>query len=190
MNVLAAALNEFYERSMADPKKVYDYIEKNHLDVDSAQHAIASFDIQSLRFFDNNRFDWADGCNGTDCFIVEAFDGYGDLSLDLVAWPLDAPDQVYTALGQCGLLGEFFARGGQPYILNGKLQLFRTPFEMLQSGSQGACVVAPSRAGRILNELPGPVEAWDTNHARFIQRLMDDARPDRKRVDYPRRGAA
>ena len=104
--------------------------------------------------------------------MIEVFDEDGETTVDLMAWPLDKPDQFACALGRADGLGLWQVRNPATYFAGRPLQVWRTPLAWLQASCLGAVVFDTSSARSWLSAAPGLIAGQDIAHARGLARLL------------------
>lgn len=108
---------------------------------------------------------------GVEACVVEAFGEDGESVEDLVAWPVDQPRTVLTALGRAAVLGSWNATNPASFAF-GPLRLYRTPLAWLQEGGRGATPFDLARATSWLREIDGPIAGEDRAHAAEIRKAL------------------
>jgi hypothetical protein len=125
----------------------------------------------------NGRFDFRDTADDVEAFVCQALGLDGETCIDLIAWPTTNPRHIMTMFGRAVLVGEWAARSAFTYSFNRPLTLYRTPLEWLQADCNGAAIVDPAKAGRVMADLPGRIAARDAKHGRELSALIDAAFP-------------
>ena len=165
-----------------------DYIRANGIDSTAVEAHAGCLGVCQLEFFPAQRFDFEDGPGAVAGAVLEAFDHDGETVLDLVAWPLDAPEYVTTMFGRVGLLGGWHAFNPATYVFGKPLQIHRAPLDWLRAGCQGAVPVVEQIAARQLLDVPGRTASQDAEHGQELGALLSSA-VDLTRIVVPRRAA-
>jgi hypothetical protein len=160
---------DFYERASASPEW-FAYVYGHGLDLGIVAAHAGAFGVCPTRFFPGRRFDFDD--EGSPAAIIEVFDEDGETTVDLMAWPLDKPDQFACALGRADGLGLWQVRNPATYFAGRPLQVWRTPLAWLQASCLGAVVFDASSARSWLSAAPGLIAGEDIAHTRGLARLL------------------
>lgn len=177
---------ELYARAIPTRQSI-DYVRAHGIDTDATAGFCGVVTVLPILVFDGGFFDFAEEGmeDAVDGVVIEAFDRDGETTIDLVGWTLDRSDRVLSMYRRCPMLGLWTAMSPYTYALGSPLQMHRTPLEWLQADCQGAAVVVPHLAARLLLDLPGQMAAKDTPHASQIDRLMRSVF-QRDRIVVPR----
>ena len=150
-----------------------DYVRANALDVPTVARFAGLIAITSCIFFDHGRFDFVlpKDREAEPAAVIEALGVDAATCIDLVAWPMHAPERFASLFGDALLLG--IDRVGNPasYFGGDPLQLFKTPLAWLQAGCRGAVILDPYGAPLVLRGALGRIAGEDIPHARQIQKL-------------------
>jgi hypothetical protein len=150
-----------------------DYVRNTGLDIPTVCRFVSVIAVTHCVFYDQGRFDFADSAEreAEPAAVIEALGDDAETVVDLVAWPLDAPNRFCSLFGDVSLLG--VDRVGNPAIYFGgqHLQLYKTPLRWLQAGCNGAVVIDPLGARFVLRRVQRPIAGEDIGHARAIQKL-------------------
>lgn len=146
------------------------YVRDNELDMRQLADAAGCFTVMRVAV-SGDRFEFSETGN-TIVAIVEAFGRDGETSVDLVAWPLDAPQRVLTMFGRTPILGLVNVFAATTYAFDRPLVCYRTPLAWWQAGCRGAVVLDPSSAARLLLDAPGLISGEDLEHSRQIAELV------------------
>jgi hypothetical protein len=149
-----------------------DYLRANGIDAELVHAHAGVLGVCELRFFPQDKFDFADRGDGASGAVLEAFGRDGEEVLDLVAWPLEAPARATSMFRRVGLLGLWWAFNKATYIFDEPLQVYKTPLDWLRAGCAGCAVVAPPLAARDLLDVPGRVAGQDVGHALQLADLL------------------
>lgn len=186
-DLLHESLQRYYGLAWTDGSTLA-YLRQHKIDDEQALRFAGTVSVIQIADCGAGRFDFPDHGDGLPGIVCEAYDADGETVIDLVAWPVDRPQYVMTMFGRCGLLGLWHAENPATYIFDAPCQMFRTPLRWLQHGCQGAAVVTPSVAARILIDLPGNIAGEDGGHAHELKKLKAAA-ATRNSVVVPRRAA-
>lgn len=110
--------------------------------------------------------------DGVPAAVIEVLAEDGATVVDLVAWPLDAPDRFATACGEADILGIANMRNPATYAGGKPLAIHRTPLAWLKAGCSGCVVLNAAWGGVWLSRATGPLLAEDLAHGRELRRVM------------------
>ena len=124
-------------------------------------------------FYDHGRFDFTypKEREAEPAAVIEALGADAATCIDLVAWPLHAPERFASLFGDVVLLGIDRVGSAATYFGGQPLQLYRTPLAWLQAHCRGAVIINPHGAPLVLQNALGRVAGEDIDHARTIQKL-------------------
>jgi hypothetical protein len=162
------------------------YIRQHHLDFANVEAAAGFLAVLPLRI-EQAWFDFAD--EGELGVVIEAFGEDGETVDDLAAWPVAAPDRLYSMFGRVPVLGAANISNPATYFLGRPLQVHRTALSWLKAGGTGCVVVNEPAAARMLIDVPGNYAGEDRKHAVDLRR-MGERLLDPKRILYPARRVA
>ena len=161
----------------------YSYLREHHID---HKVMLAHCGIMAVTFCkayetadDQYVFEFAE-C-GDICVVIEGLvlskvDGvYDYITVDLVAWPIGAPDHFATAMGPgagIAILGPV-AAFHEPSDKT-PLKLYRTPESWLVNGCEGSVVLKPEEATRWLGRSDVPLICEDREHASEVSQLLGE----------------
>jgi hypothetical protein len=160
--------------SRADPTLDWlDYVRNNGLDIATVCRFAGLIAVTHCVFFDHRRFGFADPAEreAEAAAVIEAIGDDGATVVDLVAWPLEAPDRSASLFGDVAVLGADRVGNPASYFGGAHLQLYKTPLKWLQTGCTGAVVVDPHGARIVLRRAGGPIAGEDIQHAKALQKL-------------------
>src|SRR3954454_7202372 len=98
LNPLAFVLADYYARAGS----AVTYIRKHNLDQDALYAHAGSIAKVSCRFDGRGHFELDDA--GEESIVVEVYDADDETTIDLVAWPVERPNQFATALRAAAVL--------------------------------------------------------------------------------------
>ena len=104
--------------------------------------------------------------------VIEAKGEDGEEVIDLVAWPVADPRDIRTLCGAAPLLGWWNAVSPATYLFSRSLTIHKTPLEWLQADCEGAAIIVPNLAGRLLMDIAGTFAAGDTGHVAGLRRMV------------------
>jgi hypothetical protein len=162
---------ELIRRATIPSREHVRYWRDHRLDHSAVRQFAGSLSVLPIGIFEPDRFDFG-GRGDPLGAVVEALDEDGETVVDLVAWPLDAPDRVLTMFGRASVLGLRTATDSTTYVFGRPLAVHRTPLDWLKAGCNGCVVVVPRLAARLFNELPGDIAPQDAEHAQELARLL------------------
>ena len=150
-----------------------DYIRSQRLDVPIIARFAGMIAVTACLFYDHGRFDFAllRDREASASAVIEALGVDAATTIDLIAWPLDAPDRFARLFGDALLLGFDRVTNPASYFGGAHLQLYKTPLAWLQAGCNGAVIIDPHGAPLVLRGALGRVAGEDIHHARAIQKL-------------------
>jgi len=125
---------------------------------------------KSLQFFDGGRFDFSD--EGIASVVIEAMSSDAETVVDLVAWPIDRPENFALAFGYGDVLGADQIENPASYFNGHPMPVWRTPERWLQHGGGGAVLLNKTSAPRVLAAARGRLLAEDVDHGRELARLL------------------
>jgi hypothetical protein len=157
--------------AMGEPcPELYSYLRTHTLDL-SAIHALTGMLAVCLCRSDDegecpSSFTFAEG--GIPSIVIEVLGADGATVIDLVAWPIHAPDCFATAIAESDMLGmwNMISRGGLP------LPVHQTPHDWLVAGCQGCVPLNLTWAGHWLAKAGGPFISHDLEHGRELRSLL------------------
>ncbi|TVR05825.1 MAG: hypothetical protein EA385_17270 [Salinarimonadaceae bacterium] len=171
IDLLRAAREYLYERALPTDGFLA-YVRAHRLDLFRIEGFAGVAAATPIIDCGNARFDFGDEHNeAVPGFICEAFAADGETVIDLVAWPLDRPDQPMSMFGRVGLIGVAAAMNPATYIFDNPLVIERNPLDWLRSGCVGAAIVDPRVAAWELIDCPGRIAGQDQAHARQLLEL-------------------
>ncbi len=180
--LLFARLDLLHRANPTD--RFLSYVRDQHLDPAVIGRLAGIAAVTRIVNCGNRRFEFDDDHeDAVDGFVLEAFDTDGETVIDLVAWPLDRPDEPMTMFGRCGLLGAAAAMDTTSFIFDKPISIHKTPLHWLKAG-YGAAVVDPRRAAWMLIEIPGRIAGQDREHTRKLLELAETV-IDRSRFVAP-----
>jgi hypothetical protein len=149
-----------------------DYVRNNAIDIATVCRFAGLIAVTHCVFY-GRRFDFADPGEreAEPAAVIEALGDDGETVVDLVAWPLEAPDRFASLFGDVLLLGADRVGNPATYFAGQHLQLFKTPLSWLQADCAGAVIINPHGARFVLRRAVGPIAGEDIDHARAIQKL-------------------
>jgi hypothetical protein len=170
---MMAARAELVRRG--DPHQWWlEYVRGQGLDVPTVSRFAGMIAVTACIFEDNpRRFEF---CLPKDreaepAAVIEALGDDAETVIDLVAWPLHAPDRFASLFGDVVMLGADRIANAASYFGGAHLQIFKTPLSWLRAGCTGAVVIDPHGAGIVLRRAVGPIAGEDLQHARALQKL-------------------
>ena len=184
---LMAARAELVARG--DPHEWWlDYIRSERLDVPTVARFAGMIAVTACVFYDHGRFDFVlpKDREAEPAAVIEALGADAATPIDLIAWPLHAPDRFASLFGDALLLGIDRVGNAATYFAGQPLQLFKTPLAWLQARCRGAVIIEPYGGSEVLQRALGRVAGEDIAHARTIQKLT---RLPPRQVLVPRRAA-
>lgn len=149
-----------------------DFIKNNAIDIPTVCRFAGVLAVTHCIFY-GRRFDFVDPCEreAEPAAVIEALGDDGETVVDLVAWPLEAPDRFCSLFGDVSVLGADRIGNPATYFVGAHLQLFKSPLRWLQAGCEGAVIIEPHGARFVLRRAIGPIAGEDVDHARAIQKL-------------------
>ena len=171
---LLAARAELVARG--DPHQWWlDYIREQRLDVPTVSRFAGLIAVTACVFYDHGRFDFTypKEREAEPAAVIEALGVDAATPVDLIAWPLHAPDRFASLFGDALLLGIDRVGNAASYFGGQPLQLYRTPLAWLQAGCRGSVIIDPHGAPLVLRGALGRVAGEDIDHARAIQKLTE-----------------
>lgn len=153
--------------------ELFTYIKVHALDLPTIQALTGIMAVCLCRFDgDGERpssFTFAE--DGVASVVIEVLGADGATVIDLVAWPLHAPDCFALAIGEADMLGiwNMISRGGLP------LPVHHTPHDWLVAGCQGCVPLNMQWAGHWLDKAGGPFVSQDLEHGREVRDLLGAA---------------
>ena len=180
--LLLDTLGEIYDHIRPRLETV-DYLEKQDIDINTVVGFCGSPTVLPIMLLPGRRFDLPDGHGGdtvTGC-AIEARDEIGETAIDLVAWPVANPTDVHSLCGAAPILGLWAAHNPSTYIFGRPLEIHQTPLAWLQADCDGAAIIVPQLAGRLLIDLPGPFGGQDNAHVHALRNMV---RAPGERVDF------
>lgn len=165
-----------------------DYIRQTGLDVPTVSRFAGLIAVTACVFYDHGRFDFVapKDREAEPAAVIEALGADAATCIDLVAWPLHAPERFATLFGEALLLGIDRVGNAASYFSGQPLQLYKTPLAWLQASCRGAVIIEPHGASQVLCHALGRIAGEDIPHAIAIQNLTH--LPPRQ-VLVPRRAA-
>ena len=169
---------QFY--GMAEPcPEWWTFIRQNKIDLKRVEPHCGIFGVALCNSYEaiNGARVFEFSPDGIACAVIEAIafrrehGGINPYTVDLVAWPLQAPFSFATALGTgegCELLGAWNAcrTDGSPLAIQG------TPLAWLQTRCEGCVVLKHEGGGFWLNKAGGPFVCEDAEHALEIKHML------------------
>ena len=146
------------------------YVRRLGIDLRYVEAHAGIFAVCLCKFFGGNTgeaiFEFSP--EGVPAAVIEAFKADGASVVDLIAWPLDDPEQIATAGREADMLGiwSMLQRGGRP------LRVHRTPEGWLQAKCDGCCVINPDWGGYWLDKAGGPFIAEDVQHGHELRHVL------------------
>lgn len=171
---LAHMRQELYARAdwmangVSEPPERISYRKQHSLKMDEIEAHAGLFAVCLCMFGQSNitglpTFHLSD--DGEPSAIIEALDADGKTILDLIAWPLRAPLEFATALGNMELLGAFNILGK----ISSPLMMHWTPLSWIKADCKGCVVLNPEHAGHWIQKYcRTKVVAEDLEHARWL----------------------
>jgi hypothetical protein len=139
------------------------------------RHAIeahaGALTVRRVTYHSNQTFELA-AEGGVLSAIVEALDADGVTTLDLVAWPLDRPDQFATEHGRADALGIGNVECPSTYCDGKPLRVHKTPLAWFKADCNGCVILNAQSAPRWLGAAPGLISGEDYEHACEIGRML------------------
>ncbi len=129
-------------------------------------------------------FEFYDG--GTPAFVIEVMGDDAATVVDLVAWPIDAPDIFATAIGDGHALGISNVTNPASWSFGRVLKVHRRPIDWLKSGCSGVVILDHRFVPYWLGNALGLLEAEDAEHARSLAGMLNPPRFDRSRILHRR----
>jgi len=170
---LLLARAELNHRTQVPTREWLTFVREHRINMDEVRAHAGLLELLPL-IFDGDRFDFADDGKGELGIVLEALDADGETVLDLVAWPISAPERIATMFGSAAMLGLAAAVNPATFYMDGALRIHRRAIDWLRSGCEGAVIVDTRRAARVLLEVTGRIAAEDTAHAIDLARAMSD----------------
>ncbi len=170
-------LQQFYQ--MAEPcPEWWSFIHHHNIDLKAVAPHCGVVAVALCKSYDTIEGDrlFEFSPQGIPCVVVEAISfrrkggNTNPYTGDLIAWPLNSPDQFATALASgegCELLGAWSACRTD----RSPLALHRTPLSWLKAGCEGVVLLKPG-AGPWLRKAGGPYRCEDAEHAREVTEIL------------------
>lgn len=165
---LGPVLTGFYAVAEWSPEAAA-YVRRNGLDVAQILAHGGIFAIALCKFHgpaQDRKFSFDQ--HGEVSAVIEVLNADGCSTMDVLAWPVDAPWKFATAIGEADVLGawQMISHGTQPLVVH------QTPLAWLQSGCQGCVPLRRPGAGYWLRKAGGPYVAADADHGRELRDLL------------------
>jgi hypothetical protein len=150
-----------------------DYVRNSAIDLPTVGRFAGLIAVTPCVFYDHGRFDFVlpKDRDAEPAAVIEALGVDSATVIDLVAWPVEAPDRFCSLFGDALLLGVDRVGNAATYFDGQPLQIFKTPLAWLQARCIGAVIIEPNGAGQVLRNALGRVAGEDIHHARAIQKL-------------------
>lgn len=171
-SAILLARQQFYQCAGWTPE-ASAYVKAHGLDLDAIAAHAGTFAVCLAQVCPHTapaQFDFTP--EGVPCAVIEVIGEDAVTVIDLVAWPIDAPERFATAVGEADVLGIGAIRNPATYAGGRPLRVHRTPLEWLKAGCQGCAVLNRDWGGYWLRKTPGPLLAEDLAHGRELRRML------------------
>ena len=150
-----------------------DYVRNSAIDIATVCRFAGMLAVTHCVFYDHRSFDFADPAEreAEPAAVIEALGDDGETVVDLVAWPLEAPDRFCSLFGDVSMLGADRVGNPATYFGGAHLQLYKTPLRWLQAGCARRGDHRSARRAVRAAAGVGPIAGEDIDHARAIQKL-------------------
>ena len=115
--------------------------------------------------------------DGVPAAVIEVLAEDAVTVIDLVAWPLHAPDMFATAIGEADMLGILGMKSTPRCRFTEPLQLHRTPLNWLKAGCRGCVVLNPRFGGYWLRRCDRHILTEDLAHGRELKAMLSKGTP-------------
>lgn len=115
--------------------------------------------------------------DGVPTAVIEVLSDDAMTVIDLVAWPLQAPDRFATAVGEADMLGIPNMRSTARCKFMGPLKVYKHPLNWLMAGCRGCVVLNPRYGGYWLRRCNRDILAEDLNHGRQLKAMLSTGIP-------------
>ena len=159
----------------------WSFINRNKIDLKAVEPHCGGVAVALCKSYETVEGDrlFEFSSNGIPCAVIEAIlfrregDNINPYTADLIAWPLNSPDQFATVLTSgagCELLGAWsaFRKDHTP------LTIYQAPLAWLQGGCEGIVLLKPG-AEHWLRKAGCPFVCDDTQHGSTIRELLGPA---------------
>jgi len=163
----------FQERAGVS-RRFLDYVQAHRIDLMNLGRFAGGYAVINVTDMGARRFDFADEA-AFPAWVMEVFGVDGESVEDLIAWPLDRPEHIMTALGRAGLVGVWQAMAPQSFFMDAAPRIFRTPLRWMQENCDGCAIADPVVAAQQLVQTPGRLCAEDQRHGRELVTLLKTA---------------
>jgi hypothetical protein len=168
---LHIARQAFYDRA-GFTREASAYLARHRLNLGLIEAHAGILAFCDCEFFtgDDGQAIFRTAPDGVPSAVVEALnvkDGHS--VVDLVAWPLDAPEAFATAVQSVHLLGAaslYWKPKGKP------IELHETPLDWIKAQFTGCVPINPEWAGYWLHKAGGPFIAQSAAHGREIREML------------------
>jgi hypothetical protein len=150
--------------------EVGKYLKAQGIDWDEITERAGPICRHMLTFTEDGFFDPHPYGRSSLVHVVHA--GDGTTALDLVAWPMTAPNVFACRLGMSGILGADQLLNPATYSHNQPCSLWSTPLKWLQEGCRGAVLLNYHLALPLLKEARGPFAAECRAHAEELTQSL------------------
>jgi len=110
--------------------------------------------------------------DGVPTAVIEVLAEDGETVIDLVAFPLNAPERFVTAVGEADMLGIANMRSTEQCKFNKPLLVHRTPLNWLKANCRGCVVLNPQWGGYWLRRNNREILAEDLAHGRELWAML------------------
>jgi hypothetical protein len=174
-------LETFYEAAgLGWSPETAAYVEQNELDLEMINAHAGVLAIVGCRFLGNGRFEL--DADGEPAAIIEAFGNDAATTIDLCAWPINAPEAFATAIGAAAGLGIANVINPASWFGRRAMPVHRTPLGWLKSGCDGCVVLDHRLVSHWLRKALGPIGFEDNQHCREIEALLNPRPFPRNRI--------
>lgn len=158
------------------------YVTKHGINLSAVNRFCGTLVVICCNFIGNGHFVFDD--DGTPAVVIEIYGEDDETTIDLCAWPVEAPENFATMLGADGL-GMARVINSATWAFGSVLHIYRTPLRWLQAGCDGAVVLDHRYVSAWLGQALGSIRAEDIDHARHLHALLN-TRFDMRRILVPR----
>lgn len=169
-SIVQEARAEFYDRALDQMSDNLDLLRSLGLNSQALPTYLGALAVVKVTFDAIEGWDFSD--HGEPAIVAEVFGRDGETPIDLVAWPVDAPDQFETFAGygegfgieQVNVASSYF--GGRPLVVH------RTPLKWLRAGGLGVVILNQRNAPEWLGEARGCLATESIGHGHQLARLL------------------
>jgi len=182
LNPIGLVLERLYSIARGS-EEVDRYARLNAIDLEAVNAHAGILAVTRCKF-DNGTFQLHD--DGKSAVVIEVLGADAETTIDLVAWPVDAPTAFATALGDADALGIANVDNPATWAMGNVLWMYRTPLAWLKAGCGGCCILDHRYVYIWLGKAVGHgIAVEDFQHGRQIAAMLSPPSFDKRRILVP-----